>query len=150
MDEEIWKDVIGFEGYYSVSNFGRVKSLGRGRCPACERHGKPERILRQAKNKKTGYHAVSMSKPGMGAHKVVVWPIHRLVAVHFVDGRTEERWWVNHKDSDRSNNRDANLEWATPGENSRHMHKKGRWKRIKFTNPWPTRRANMAKKKLAA
>ena len=27
--EEIWKDVKGFEGFYQVSNLGRVRSLDR-------------------------------------------------------------------------------------------------------------------------
>ena len=27
--EEIWRDIKGYEGYYMVSNLGRVKSLDR-------------------------------------------------------------------------------------------------------------------------
>lgn len=29
MEQEIWKDVVGWEGFYQVSNLGRVKSLDR-------------------------------------------------------------------------------------------------------------------------
>ena len=27
MENEVWKDVVGYEGLYQVSNLGRVKSL---------------------------------------------------------------------------------------------------------------------------
>ena len=41
--EEIWKDIIGFEGLYQISNLGRVKSLGR--------YVTKERFLKEAKSK---------------------------------------------------------------------------------------------------
>jgi len=109
--------VVGFEGFYEVSNLGRVKSLPRERCQHCGFRGKPGAFLKCGKNKKTGYKAVSMSKPGMGSHKVVVWPVHRLVARHFVSGETPEKRWVNHIDGVKQNNRADNLEWVSPREN---------------------------------
>ncbi|TXH55591.1 MAG: hypothetical protein E6Q97_08460 [Desulfurellales bacterium] len=141
MPKECWRSVKGFEGYYKVSNLGRVKSVGRPPCKECGRQGKAEKFMKAGKNRYTGYHAVSMSKPGMGSGTVVVWLIHRLVATHFVKGRSKKRPWVNHKDSNRSNNAAANLEWVSPMENHIHMHKAGRWKRTTYKNPWPVRKA---------
>ncbi len=44
--------------------------------------------------------------------------IHRLVALAFVEGCSEERYQVNHKDEDYFNNHFSNLEWVTPKYNS--------------------------------
>jgi hypothetical protein len=131
---EIWKDVEGFEGYYQVSNLGRVKSVAREKCGECGRRGKAQTFLKSAINKRSGYCAVSMSKPGMGRHKVVVWLIHRLVATHFIEGRTKEKRVVNHKDFVRHNNRAENLEWMSYSENVQHAYDGGRFPVFKRFN----------------
>lgn len=46
--------------------------------------------------------------------------IHRLVALNFIDGETEERCIVNHKDENRLNFSQSNLEWVSYSENSIH------------------------------
>ena len=51
--EEIWKDVAGYEGHYKISNFGRVKSLKKGK----------ERILKLVSTAQ-GYHCVTMQIDG--------------------------------------------------------------------------------------
>ena len=61
MQEEIWKDVPGYEGLYQVSNLGNIKGLHR-RC-----YG---RILSPAKNSK-GYRYVGYIPTEMNSHGVI-------------------------------------------------------------------------------
>lgn len=69
--EEVWKDVVGYEGYYMVSNFGRIKSLRF-------RHIKREKIM-NASIRPDGYMSVGLSKDGVTKTRTV----HRLVATAF-------------------------------------------------------------------
>lgn len=115
---EVWRDIEGYEGYYQVSNFGRVRSVerviylhdresGRIRQPKTI-HGK---ILTNQLNR-YGYLRVNMQKhPQRKAHFV-----HRLVAKEFVPGYCEGMQ-VNHKDENKQNNHADNLEWVTGKEN---------------------------------
>lgn len=105
MDIEIWKS-LDFLGYpdYEVSNFGRVKSLKRGK----------EKILHQGKNKKNYLH-LELWENGKGKHFLV----HRLVASAFLKNDNNLPC-VNHKDENPSNNRVENLEWVTPKENTNY------------------------------
>src|ERR1044072_4621404 len=112
MEVEVWKDVAGFEGFYQVSNLGRVKSVARDRCGECGHPGRPERMRKLGYSGQKEYPAVSMCRPGMGGGKNKMILVHRLVALHFVEGRTEARNVVNHKDGNRKNNRASNLEWV--------------------------------------
>lgn len=102
MENEIWKDIIGYEGYYQVSNFGRVKSLITG---TIRKHG----------DNGAGYKFVPLSKNGKVTNKY----IHRLVCGHFAENPLNKAT-VNHKDGVKSNNNVNNLEWATQSENSQH------------------------------
>lgn len=113
---EIWKDIEGFEGYYQVSNIGRVRSLDR----VIERKGKPARlkgkILSQVVN--CGYLYVGFRKNGDG--KYYHHAVHRLVGKAFVSGY-KEGYDINHKDNVRSNNNAENLEWCTRSYNIQYM-----------------------------
>ena len=97
--EEIWKDVVGYEGFYQVSNFGNVKSLNwRG-------HGICKNLTPKLLN--SGRYAVQLAKGG----KTSYFLIHRLVATAFIPnpyGFTE----INHIDEDPTNNKVDNLEWC--------------------------------------
>lgn len=97
---EVWKDVVGYEGKYQVSNMGRVKSLNY-------RHTGKEEILKNTVNI-YGYRCVNLYKYG----KRKTYQVHRLVAMAFVDGY-EEGLVVNHIDEDKTNNCAWNLEWCT-------------------------------------
>jgi hypothetical protein len=105
MIDEIWRDVEGFEGRYTVSNHGRIKSFFR--CP----EGKIMKLITHTR----GYQAIWFRKPGV--HKKFF--VHRLVAIHFLE-RGEDHDQVNHKDKNRLHNHVMNLEWCTWEENYKH------------------------------
>ena len=67
----------------------------------------------------------------MGHAKNKMFTVHRLVALHFVPGRTNERDVVNHKDGNKNNNHVSNLEWVTYSENNKHAFAIGRRDREK-------------------
>lgn len=114
MDIEVWKDVVGYEGYYSVSDRGNVRQeldrngTFKGRMLALNRYDK-ERYFRVVlvidKNKKCR-------------------TVHSLVAEAFIGPRLSGMQ-VNHKDSDRYNNNVSNLEYVSARDNVLHAHKNG-------------------------
>ena len=113
--EEQWKDIDGYDGIYQVSTAGRVRSNPR----KVHNYTKPGRYLRQSQ-KENGYLYISLVKPDGTKSKHEY--IHRLVADAFIPnpkGLTQ----VNHKNSEKDDNRVENLEWVTPQENSLHFRK---------------------------
>ena len=108
---EIWKDIPGFEGYYMVSNYGRVKSVSRiihnegnrGNNKYSHYKGK---MLAYGKRTK-GYVGVCLTVNC----KQKSFPVHRLVAMAFLPNPNNLQQ-VNHKDEDKTNNRVDNLEWC--------------------------------------
>ena len=118
--EEVWKDVVGYEGLYQVSNLGRVKSLSR--LVDKGKYGTiytKERILKNQKVN-VNYLFVILSKDGK--HKNMT--VHRLMAKAFLPN-PDNLSDVNHKDENPSNNfiyvnkdgsvdyEKSNLEWCT-------------------------------------
>lgn len=116
LEGEIWKDISGFEGLYSISSYGRVKSLSRTSPRNCKM---PEKIHRLDKHY-FGYWVVDLYKNG----KRVKFTVHRLVALNFLPNPENKRE-VNHIDSDPKNCRLENLEWVTPSENVKHSYRYG-------------------------
>ena len=112
---EVWKDVVGYEGIYEVSNFGRVKSLERYE-PCRNGHlcFRKEKILK-GQISQYGYRRFQLRKNG----KVFSTSSHRLVANSFICN-TDNKPFVNHIDGDRLNNTVDNLEWVTHSENMKH------------------------------
>lgn len=118
---ENWKDVIGYEGLYQVSDFGKVKRLNYNYYTPFSGHKIiPSKIVKGAN--KNGYKQIALFKEGI---RELVF-IHRLVALCFIDN-PENKPFINHKDSSRSNNKIDNLEWVTPKENSIHAHNSGKF-----------------------
>lgn len=110
---EIWRDVVGYEGVYQVSNKGRVKRIGAYKNQS-DKEWKAERILKNA-IKDNEYRFVQLSLN----NKVRMRYVHRLVAEAFIPN-LDSKPTVNHKDGDRANNNADNLEWSTYSENNVH------------------------------
>lgn len=109
---EIWKNIEGYNSVYQVSNYGRVKSYGKGL--------RREKILKPSKDR---YCRVVLCKKG----KIKGFSVHRLVALAFLDNHRGCEV-VNHIDFDRHNNRVENLEWCTQKENIQHSKAAGHHK----------------------
>lgn len=126
MDGEVWKDIPGYEGYYQVSNMGRVKSLDRKikRINGTIQHRKGV-ILKQCIHK-TGYLIAVLCK---NRHNKTI-RVHRIVAKSFVNNPYNKKE-VNHKNENIIDNRVENLEWTTPKENSNYGTRN---KRISLAN----------------
>lgn len=112
--EVIWKDIIGFQGHYQISNDGRIKSVARLRKGIGGKlQNLPERILKPSKSGK--YLKVTLCIDD----KLYCYLIHRLVAIHFVNNPNNLPM-VNHMDTDKFNNNDWNLEWTNHNGNMQH------------------------------
>lgn len=109
-NNEQWKPVDGFVGFYEVSDAGRVRRV-------CDRWGtafETPRIMKP-RSDKDGYRTVILSRPGA----VRQVKIHRLVAAAFLP-LDIHRTLVNHKNGVRADNAAENLEWCTHAENMYH------------------------------
>ena len=113
--EEVWKDIRGYEGYYQISNLGKVRSLLRTFiCKDGKSQTNPMVILKHCVHK-DGYHLVGLTKNNKQRQALV----HRLVAEAFIfnpDNKPE----VNHISGDKNDNSVFNLEWVSRSENMRH------------------------------
>ena len=121
--KEVWKDVVGYEGLYQVSNLGRVKSLRKKvirRNVLCNQN---ERILHSAIDG-GGYCKIKLYKNGRKKQ----FAVHRLVAIAFIPNPLNLPQ-INHKDENKKNNTvflnpdgsvnigKTNLEWCTASYN---------------------------------
>lgn len=113
---EIWKDIVGYETRYQISNSGKVKSLPMSMGAI---KWKPEKI-RLGSLHHTGYLIIKLRKDKIPK----MYPIHRLLALAFIPN-PENKPQVNHKDGDKLNNSLDNLEWVTQRENTIHAYKIG-------------------------
>lgn len=119
MKEEVWKDVIGYEGYYQVSNIGTVRSIER--TVTYQFKTGVSKTMRLQSYSRTqflnarGYWSVTLSKDG----KTKTYVVHILVAKAFIPN-VGNKPCVNHKDLNRQNNTVENLEWVTHQENMAH------------------------------
>lgn len=117
LENEIWVDWVGFEGYYQVSNLGRYKSMDRiihskagknlfyrGRLLKLRKHG-------------AGYLLYMLSKDNIHYQGL----IHIAVAKHFIPN-PENKKEVNHKKGVKNDNRACELEWMSPSENQNHSY----------------------------
>lgn len=115
MNNEIWKDIKGYKGYYQISNLGKVKSMDRYAkvCGGGLRAVKGKILKPQIMT--NGYLYYGLNRDG----KVKNHSAHRLVAVHFIPNPNNKPE-VNHIDENIKNNTVRNLEWVTSKENANH------------------------------
>lgn len=128
-NKEIWKDIIGYETYYQISNLGRVKSLAKHSNGLSKNQYTDKEIILKPTISSTGYFVVSLYIN----NKKIQHYIHRLIASHFIpniDNKPE----VNHINSIRHDNRLENLEWCTHKENIQHAVDTGQLKPKKGEN----------------
>lgn len=104
MLKEEWKDIKDWEGYYKISNLGRVLSV-------------KSNVVKSLDVNSCGYLRTQLCKNGVSCKRFV----HRLVAEHFIDGYFDGAV-VNHKDFNKDNNSIDNLEWVTRSDNSKHAY----------------------------
>lgn len=104
---EIWKDIVGFEGYYQVSNLGQIKRLA-----SCRARRERIRVPYPAPN---GYMRLVLS--ANNRRRTV--SIHREVACAFIPNPNALDT-VNHLDFDKNNNTVSNLEWLSASDNIKH------------------------------
>lgn len=115
---EIWKDIKDYEGYYMVSNLGRVKSLDR---VATTKRGVVKNTKGKILNltlKNNGYLSVMFSLKD----KRKRFHVHRLVAYAFIEN-IHSKPFVNHINGIKTDNSVINLEWCTHKENAQHALK---------------------------
>lgn len=117
----IWKEVVGYESLYEVSNTGLVRGMPK---TVSGNHLKEFRKIPSREKKQCylhGYPAVTLFKGG----KPKLIKVHRLVCEAFLPNPSNLPM-VNHKDSVKTNNQVSNLEWCTAKQNIEHMILAGR------------------------
>lgn len=117
-EDELWVNIDGYDGLYSISNLGRIMS----------HHWGKHRLLRQRIHPK-GYAQANLSKDG----GMKTFRVHRLVAKHFIDNPCGLKE-INHKDEDKLNNRADNLEWCTRSYNVNYGTRKDK-QRLSMIKP---------------
>jgi hypothetical protein len=109
MTIEIYKDVVGYEGIYQVSNLGNVKRvlISRGVSKKNNNFIKP--------CKTNGYYCVRLTRNNVTKHFLV----HRLIAIAFINNPNKYPF-INHINGIKTDNSIKNLEWCTHSQNIRH------------------------------
>lgn len=127
MKAEQWKPIVGFEGWYEISDKGRCRSVDRKRYIIRENptdyipyvyviHYKSRILKPQWTSSQHGSRFLSVMLCDENGHKTYK-KLHRLVAEHFVknpDPATKKR--VAFVDGDRTHCEASNLVWSRNGE----------------------------------
>lgn len=113
MKEEVWKDIPGYEGLYSISDYGRVKSYPRKCWNGSGFFILKERLMK-SQNNGHGYRQVMLNS---GSNPKLFY-VHRLVLLTFVGEPGE--LFTNHINGIKDDNQLTNLEYVTAAANSQH------------------------------
>jgi len=115
MNDEVWKLIVGYEGYYEVSSLGNIRSVNR---TVLDKNGRRIQLRgRMLKPEKSGYNrnyrSVNLSKE----HVIVHREVHVLVAGEFL-GEKPDGTEICHNDGVGYHNAVDNLRYDTPSSNS--------------------------------
>jgi hypothetical protein len=113
-----WRDIRGYEDYYSVSDTGLIKSKSRKCWNGFGYWVKPEKILKCIDHN-SGYSYTSLTIKGKRKNFL----IHRLVGEAFLGKASGLE--INHINGNKRDNRALNLEWTTRSENMKHAFRTG-------------------------
>lgn len=117
---EVWKDISGYEGYYQVSTYGRVRGIDRIiKLTRSKMQLRKSKILSQHKTRDQ-YVLAWLSKDSSSKG----FSVHRLVAIAFLPNPNNLKE-VNHKDLNKANNHVSNLEWIDKAGNMNHAKANG-------------------------
>lgn len=114
--KERWLPVVGHEGFYEVSDCGRVKRIASGKGAT------PGRVLAGGIDK-DGYVLVSL----WVENQQTMCKVHRLVATAFIGHPTQQQPETRHLDGNPANNHLTNLQWGSGAENIEDRTKHGRF-----------------------
>lgn len=138
---EIFKDVIGFEERYAISNYGRLKAKSYLKSNHKGKHYTKEKILKIAINKH-GYYFQKLHFND----KIKTFKIHQLVAMMFLDHVPNgHNIYVDHIDQNKLNNHVDNLRIVTPSMSvlNRNIIKTSKYPYVSFDekrNKWIVRK----------
>lgn len=135
LEDEIWKDVVGYEGLYLVSNQGRVVSLqrkvnvGNGGWRIL-----PPTLLKPYISKVGNYirYCVSLWNKNCISKK----KLHRLVAEAFIPN-PNKYLEIDHIDTDTSNNCIENLRWCDRKTNANNSITLSKSREVRLGKPIP-------------
>lgn len=118
LDDECWRPIAGFEGLYSVSSLGRVRSEARtvafpSKWGTLTSISVPERILSPAASGRSGYLSVILKRPKANKTRRV----NRLVCEAFNGPPPNQEAHARHRDGNLTNNAASNLSWGSAKEN---------------------------------
>ena len=116
---EIWKDILGYEDTYEVSNFGGIRSKSRVvPCKGGTRIVKGQ--MRKTFPNRKGYLITTLCQN----NKLATFTVHQLVAQAFIPGFVKGMD-INHKDGNPGNPHLSNLEVSNPSHNQLHAVRTG-------------------------
>ena len=118
---EFWKDILGYEAQYQVSNLGNIRSKDR---VVATKGGKFRTVKGTDKKlciNQRGYVITTLSKPET---KLMTATVHQLVAQAFIPNFIKGTE-LNHIDGNKLNNQVCNLEESNPSHNQLHAVRTG-------------------------
>lgn len=138
LEGEIWKDVVGYEGYYKVSNMGRIYSMPKEWIGFNSSKGSHKGIILKSGISSNGYKTVMLKVKGVNKSMLV----HQLVAESFLNHKPNGMSLVvDHVNDNKLDNRLENLQIVTTRFNSRKTQGSGssKYKGVSFVkkrNKW--------------